>query len=300
MNFRQLRFFSAVADELHFGRAAQRLGITQPPLSVAIKGLESALGVRLLDRTTRSVRLTPAGVTLRDEARRLLADLDRAASLVRRVGQGIEGTLSIGFVGVANLLGLPDLVRAFHQAAPKVNLELDERPTDALVDGVRTGRLDLAFLRVLDAPPPDLDQRPFVKEGYALAMPADADLAQSETLSLADLDDAPLLFFPRRFHPQIHDAWLAAFHRAGVVPRLVQEARTVQTEMALVKAGLGMALVTRSAAKTPQGGVVYRPLSGDMPAVDVRVVWRRENHTPLVSRFIRLLDGADDPRRQGA
>ena len=128
MDYRQLRFFAAVADELHFGRAAKRLGITQPPLSVAIKGLETDLGVRLLDRTTRQVRLTPAGVTLKAEARRLLKDLDRAATRVRRVGQGIEGTISIGFVGVANQLGLPDLVRAFHQAAPRVHLELDERP----------------------------------------------------------------------------------------------------------------------------------------------------------------------------
>ena len=102
----------------------------------------------------------------------------------------------------------------------------------------------------------------------------------------------PCCSFPAVFIPKSTTRG-SAFHRAGVVPRLVQEARTVQTEMALVKAGLGMALVTRSAAKTPQDGVVYRPLSGDMPAVDVRVVWRRENHTPLVSRFIGLLGGVD-------
>ena len=292
MNFRQLRFFSVVAEELHFGRAAHRLGITQPPLSVAIKALEDDLDVRLLDRTTRQVRLTPAGLALQDEARRLLSDLERAATRVRRIGQGIEGNLSIGFVGVANLLGLPALIRTFHHAAPAVTLALDERPTDALVEGVRSGRLDLAFLRVWERPPADLAHRPFVEEGYALAMPADAPLAAHAHLTLADLDGAPLLFFPRRFHPQIHDAWLAAFHRAGVVPRLVQEARTVQTEMALVKAGLGMALVTRSAADQAQEGVVYRPLTGDMPTVDVRVVWRPENETPLLQRFIALLDEA--------
>ena len=289
MNLRQLRYFSTLADELHFRRAAQRLGITQPPLSVAIKGLETELGVRLLDRTTRQVRLTPAGVTLRDEARRILTDLERTAALVRRVGEGVEGTLSIGFVGVATVLGLPELVRRFRQRAPRVILELDEQPTDELVDGIRTGRLDVAFLRVLGSPPADLAHRPFVEEGYSLAIPADHPLAQRETLAPADLHDAPLLFFPRRFHPQIHDAWLAAFHRAGAVPRLVQEARTVQTETALVGAGIGIALVARSAARAPQVGVVYRPLVGDTPTVDVRVVWRGETETPLLTRFIELL-----------
>ena len=289
IDFRRLRCFLVLADELHFGRAAARLHMTQPPLSVAMRSLEDELGVVLLKRTTRSVRLTPAGELLRERGQAVLQDLERTSHLLKQLGAGMTGSLAIGFIGIATLLGVPELVRRYRQDTPEVAIELDELPGAALLDRLRERRLDVAFVRVLGSLPSPLAHRPFASSTYQLALPETHPLAKRKRIKLRDLHNAPLLFFPRSVHPQIHDQWMATFRAAEVRPKIVQEARSLQTELALVAAGIGMALMAQCVSQQSPSGVVFRPLSGGIPTVDVHLAWHEEAGSPALERFMALI-----------
>jgi len=289
MDFRQLRCFLAVAETLHFRRAAQMLHMSQPPLSAAIMSLEEALGVKLLERSTRSVKLTPAGIVLRAHGDEIMAHLARAGEETRQVGKGLAGRLSVGFVGIATSLGLAQCIRRYRAESADVLVSLEELATHKLVEGLIAGHLDIAFLRVFDSVPHPLVSQSFAEEPYWLAIPEAFELASRKRIQVQHLHGQSLLFFPRHFHPQIHDAWLSAFHRAEASPHLIQEARSLQTELALVAAGMGIALVTESVAKEAREAIVFRKLSGPAPRVKVHVAWHPDTISAARDVFLSLL-----------
>jgi DNA-binding transcriptional LysR family regulator len=289
---RRLTIFLTVAEELHFRRAAKRLHMSQPPLSMAIRSLEEDLGVQLLERSTRAVRLTRSGMHLYEHGQRLLQDMIQLETQVQQVATGQIGALRLGFVGIAMWMDLPNVIRDFRAAFPKVQLQLDESPSANVQEQVLAGRLDLGLVRALDKPDARLENKLIYEENYWLAIPASHPFAKRQRIRLSDLDNQSLLFFPRRFDPSIYDKWQQVLTMAGVTPRLVQEARSVHTELALVQAEVGLCLVTAATTRAQRDGVVYRKLIGDIPKVRVFAVWDGEHAHEIRTAFVkRLISG---------
>ncbi|MHA6782983.1 LysR substrate-binding domain-containing protein [Pseudonocardia saturnea] len=277
MRFRRLLYFVAVADELSFTRAAERLHMAQPPLSQQIALLEKELGATLFDRSRRAVRLTAAGAALLPEARRLLADLDDTARLVRRVARGSVGRLAVGFVPSAINGALSDLLRDFRTGHPDVELTLRERAPDALLRAVHDRSLDLAVL-YLPVDEPDLAQRWLASEELLLALPDHHPAAGATRVALADVADEPFVLPEQHDVPGLHAAVRAAFADAGVTPHIAQRGVwLMQTVLGLVAAGIGLAIVPASVAALNRAGVVLRHLDGAAHRVDLAAVWRPDN-----------------------
>lgn len=290
IDLRQLRFFVAVAEELHFGRAAQRLHMTQPPLSQAIAAFEEGLQAPLFLRSRRQVTLTPAGSALLPEARRLLEAAAGLPELVRRAAAGEAGRLALSFVTPADYSVLPHLLRDYSAAFPEVQLALKEATTDVQVDDLLHGRIDAGLVI---APLPEkaqstLDYRKLFDEPLVLCAPAGV-LTGPGPVELGALPDLPLIIFPRTSAPSLYDAILSCFHDAGIVPVIGQEAIQMQTIVSLVSAGMGMALVPQSVSNLRRPGVEYRALGGRSPLVELGVCWRRDNASPVLLGFLELL-----------
>lgn len=292
MRFRRLLYFVTVADELSFTRAAERLHMAQPPLSQQIALLEKDLGATLFDRSRRAVRLTAAGAALLPEARRLLADLDDTARLVRRVAEGSVGRLSVGFVPSAINGVLSDLLRDFRARHPDVDLTLQERAPDALLRAVHDRSLDLAVL-YLPVDEPDLAHRWLASEELLLALPEHHPAAARSTVGLADVADEPFVLPEQHDVPGLHAAVDAAFADAGVTPHVAQRGVwLMQTVLGLVAAGIGLAVVPGSVAALGRTGVVLRHLDGAAPRVDIAAVWRPDNTSPPL---VGMLAGVRNP-----
>jgi DNA-binding transcriptional LysR family regulator len=297
MNFelRQLRYFIAVAEELHFGRAAARLHMTQPPLSQTIQALEAALGTPLFARTNRSVALTPAGHALLPEARRLLQQTAALPGLAQRAAAGETGRLSLAFVSTADYSVLPPVLSQFRTAFPQVLIELREATSDLQQDDLLEDRIDAGLLipPLSDKARVTLDYQPVLTEPLIAALPHCLPQARlgagRRPLSLKNLQDLPLIIFPRHIAPGLHDAILACFHEAGLTPRIAQEAIQMQTIVGLVSAGMGIALVPQSVSNLRRPGVEYRPLAGKVPTVETGLAWRRNNRSPVLRAFLELL-----------
>lgn len=291
IELRQLRYFQTVAEELHFGRAAARLNMTQPPLSQTIQALEAELDQRLFERTNRSVVLTPAGAALLIEARRLLLQASLLPDLVRRAASGETGRLALAFVSTADYSVLPGFLREFRTLYPQVIIELREATTDVQIDELINQRIDVGLLipplpDKLSAP---LDYVDVLREPLILAAPKGLPaLAGKQPISLKTLGDMPLIIFPRRIAPGLHDDILATFRAAGLTPRIGQEAIQMQTIVSLVSAGMGIALVPQSVANLKRPGVAYRALRGKAPQVEVGLAWRRDNASPVLQAFLNL------------
>ncbi|SNS98454.1 transcriptional regulator, LysR family [Noviherbaspirillum humi] len=292
IELRQLRYFIAVAEENHFGRAAARLHMTQPPLSQAIQSLEAALGTLLFARTRRSVALTAAGAALLPEARRILQQAGALGDIVRRAASGESGLLSLSFVSSADYSVLPPLLRDFRERYRQVRIELREATTDVQLDDLMQGRIDAGLL----IPPlPDrmreqLDYVTVLSEPLILAAPQGLKGARGRgAVSLKAAADLPLVIFPRRIAPAFHDAILACFHDAGLTPRIGQEAIQMQTIVGLVSAGMGIALVPQSVSNLKRPGVEYRPLAERTPVIETGLAWRRDNDSPVLRAFLELL-----------
>ena len=291
IELRQLRYFQTVAEELHFGRAAARLNMTQPPLSQTIQALEAELGQRLFARTNRSVVLTPAGEALLTEARRLLLQASHLPDLVRQAASGETGRLALAFVSTADYSVLPGFLREFRGQHPQVMIELREATTDVQLDELVNQRIDVGLLI---SPLPDkmlapLNYLPVLSESLILAAPKGLPaLAGKQPVSLKALADLPLIIFPRRIAPALHDAILATFRAAGLTPRIGQEAIQMQTIVSLVLAGMGIALVPQSVANLKRPGVAYRILRGKTPLVETGLAWRRDNTSPVLQAFLNL------------
>ena len=299
IELRLLRYFVTVAEEMHFGRAAARLAMTQPPLSQAIRALEEMLGVALFVRTKRSVELTPVGKDLLPEVRRLLAGADGLRPLAQSLARGEAGVLSLAFVSTADYGLLPLLLRDFGARYPGVRLQLVEATSDVQVEELVAGRID-AGLVIPPLPPRQavaLSYLPIAREPLVIAMSSDAaaELGQGaeewlETpVSLHQLADAPLVVFPRRLAPGFYDMIMGCYGAAGLIPRVGQEAIQMQTIVSLVSAGMGVALVPQSLRHLRRTGVVYRPLLESGPVVETGLVWRAAEVSPVLAGFIDIV-----------
>ncbi|MFM7423709.1 MAG: LysR substrate-binding domain-containing protein, partial [Elainella sp.] len=233
MELRHLRYFIAVAEELHFGRAAERLHMAQPPLSQQIKQLEDLLGFRLFERTKRSVQLTEAGQVFLSETYRLFRQLDQAIETGRQVSRGEKGQLVVGFVSSAAYNVLPDILRRFRSLVPDVRLELHELPTNEQVEWLLEGKIDVGFLRPpIEAVP--LNLITIVREPMVVALPEQHPLGQASEISLTSLANDAFVLFPRPLSPQTYDQIISLCQQAGFSPNVVQEAMQMQTIVSLV------------------------------------------------------------------
>lgn len=292
LDLRQLRYFVTVAEELHFGRAAARLHMTQPPLSQTIQALEELLGAPLFLRTRRSVALTPAGDALLPEARRMLAQAAELPDLVRRAASGETGRISLAFVSSADYSVLPPFLRSYRAAFPQVQINLQEATSDLQLDDLLHNRIDAGLLipPLPDKARAELDYMKVLSEPLILAAPAGLEaLHGGGPVWLKDLPPLPLIIFPRPIAPSLHDAILACFRAAGITPEIGQQAIQMQTIVSLVSAGMGLALVPQSVSNLMRPGVEYRSLHDPSPQVETGLAWRRDNRSPVLLGFLDLL-----------
>jgi DNA-binding transcriptional LysR family regulator len=285
MELRQLRYFATLADELHFGRAAKRLSLTQPPLSQAMQNLEREQGVRLLDRTRRHVALTPAGHAFLEEARQTLARAERAADQARRAGRGEVGRLAVGFLANTAYTLLPLVLRDFARAYPGVKLDLRELGIPQQLEALRSGDIDVGLLRppVQDA---ELLAEVLLEEPFLLALPSAHPLAALKRIPAKRLAGEAFVAFPRAPGFVFGDLVLGFCLRNGFTPRVAQEVNQTHAVIGLVSAGIGVALVPASAHKIGLAGVVYRPLREATPLARVAIARRRADGSPVVAAFL--------------
>ena len=270
----QLRYFVAVAETLHFGRAAERLHISQPPLSRAIRSLEAALGAELFARTKRRVELTPAGAQLLEEARRILMQLERATHQVQAVASGEQGRLRLGFVSLADYGVLPGLLKAFKSAKPGVSLALREMLSPEQAAALSAGELDFGLL--LPPVAGELEHIVVQSECFVAALPARHSLARGRgKLAMRELEGEAFVMVPREIAPGLYDIVTGLAARAGFSLQIAQEAIQMQTVVSLVSSGLGVAIVPASIANLGRRGVVYREIADTHPRLDVWLAWRR-------------------------
>jgi DNA-binding transcriptional LysR family regulator len=286
IDLRQLRYFVAVAEHGGFRRAAERLHVSQPPLSQQVAQLEQRLGAALLVRSHRGVALTAAGATFLRDARMLLAELDRAVEAARRAGAGTTGLVRLGFVGSAAYPIVPDVVRAFRAAHPEVEVRLRELSTSEQLEALAAGALDVGFARTpLDERALELE--PLATEPILAALPEGHRLAARRRLRLLELAAEPFVMFPRAHAPGFYDYLVNLVAATGTAPRIVQEAREMQTIVSLVAAGLGVTLVPASVQALGLRGAVYRPLHGS-PRTELAVVRPRGYVEPAVAAFLAI------------
>jgi len=290
LELRQLRYFVTVAEELHFGKAALRLHMTQPPLSQTIQALEELLGAALFERNRRGVALTPAGAALLPEARRLLAQSQELPQLVQRAATGEVGRLTLAFVSSADYSVLPPFLRAYRAAWPQVQITLQEATSDLQLDDLLHNRIDAGLLipPLPDKAKLELDYLPVLSEPLVVALPAGL-VKKKGKLALASLPKLPLIIFPRAISPALYDAILSVFREAGITPEIGQQAIQMQTIVSLVSAGMGMALVPQSVSNLMRPGVEYRALRDATPLVETGLAWRRDNASPVLRGFLELL-----------
>lgn len=287
----QLRCFVAVAEELHFSRAAKRLNMTQPPLSRQIRLLEHHVGVQLLERNSRTVSLTAAGKAFFPDAARILRIAEEATFAARRAAKGEQGNLAIGFTSASGYSLLPEVVRRLRECAPGVSLTLKELVSTSQVEALNAGELDLGLLR----PHPmngELESRLIATESLMLAIPEGEAGAWPLEPALNDLHGKPFVMYSpyeaRPFYLMLSER----FARAGVVPDIVEHIGQVHTMLALVRAGVGAALIAEGASRLKFDGIVMRRLATE--PVEMVCTWRRDNDNPVLSLFKqRILPGFD-------
>ncbi|APC75456.1 MULTISPECIES: LysR family transcriptional regulator [Pseudomonas] len=291
MELRHLRYFIAVAEELHFGRAAERLGISQPPLSQQIQALEEDIGARLFERTNRRVELTDAGRLFLDESRQVLAQVDKAVLLARRAHLGELGELKIGFTSSAPFTStIPSSIHAFRKAYPDVHLDLQEMSSRQVLKALLEESLQVGVIRPL-ALPDAVHWVELFREPLVAVLRADHPLAagSEDGLAIAALAEEPFVFFPRSYGTGLYDQVIALTRQAGFSPRIAQEASEAMTIIGLVSAGLGVSILPASFRRTRVDGVVYRTLSDPEATTAVWLVRRQNEGSPLALSFIDLV-----------
>ncbi|MFN3861962.1 MAG: LysR family transcriptional regulator [Roseateles sp.] len=285
MEFRHLRYFLALAEELHFGRAAQRLAISQPPLSVAIQQLEACVGARLFDRDSKGVRLTPAGAAFRGSAQALLARAEDACALAREVQAGEVGRLRLGFVGSTLFNGLADWLQAFQARHPRVEVVVVELNSQDQIDALLGQELDLGLVHT-DRLPPALACTPLYSEPFLACLPADHELAARAEIPLAALSEQPFILFSRRGSPDYHARIVDICRRHGFYPRLQHEGRHWLSVVSLVAQGLGVSIVPAAFQRAGVQGAVFRTLAEAIEASAVFAAWRTDADPVLRERLL--------------
>ncbi len=287
MELRHLRYFLAVAEELHFGRAAKRLHISQPPLSQQIKALEEELGVPLFARTQRKVELTQAGHLFLEEARLTLQQAERAQRVALEAHQGIRGRLRVGFVTSASYSILPVVIRRFRNDHPHITLELIEMIPSRQIAALESRDIDVGILR----PPVKgtcMELQTILEEPLVAALPADHPKAGKKTLDLKLLSEESFVLFPRHHGPGIYDVIMAACNRAGFTPQVAYAPNEMQTILAYVAGGLGLSLVPQSLAGFHPELIAYLPLKGDRPRVKLSLLTRPDDGSVPLQNFRTL------------
>ncbi len=288
MELRHLRYFVMLAEELHFGKAAARLHIAQPPLSQQIRQLEIELGFELFHRTKRSVKLTEAGQVFLSEVQQILTQLEVAIQFGRQTSRGEMGQITIGFVSSAAYSILPDILRTFRTAVPAVGLELHELTTDEQLRSLQAGKIDVGFLRL----PVEQDIFAFeivFQESLIVALPETHPFANQSSVSLRSLSKEPFILFPRLLAPGLYDLIISLCQQADFSPKVTQEAIQMQTIVSLVAGGMGVAIVPESLQNLQRTGVVYKSLQEPTPQVAIVMIWRRNDTSPTVQRFLEIV-----------
>lgn len=262
IDLKLMRQYVVVAETLNFRKAAQRLNMSQPPLSVAIRRLEQSLGVRLLERHTRSTQLTPAGIVFLNEARQTLLQAERACEMARRSAAGMIGTIRLGFVDSIVDGLLPLLLRRFQAANPNVDIQLQEATPPEQIQGLRNDRLDVGILVLPVMDPGNIHLEPLFEDCMVAVVPQDHALAKQASIALTDLADQPWILFAPHHGPGMHSRISMACAAAGFTPRVVQRPRQMQTTAALVAGGLGVALMPERYARRQPGRLACRELVG--------------------------------------
>ena len=288
LELRHLRYFVAVAEELHFGRAAQRLGMAQPPLSQQIQRLEQIIGARLFERTSRRVQLTDAGTALLPDARRLLAGAEAALLAARRAGRGEQGELWVAFAATVMFLALPEIIRAFRDRFPGVHLDLREMPTGPQLAGIKAGEIDIGFVREPE-PDPELDIVTVMREPLRIAVPKGHPLASRATISVRHLADEPFVLFPAELAPGLHAQVMSLCRAAGFTPRVVEESRELYTSVSLVEAGIGVSILPASVEKLGWRGVRDRAIPSASAETRIAAAWRKDRGRPVVEAFMGVV-----------
>jgi DNA-binding transcriptional LysR family regulator len=290
MELRHLRYFIAVAEELHFSRAAERLHIAQPPLSQQIQQLEAELGVELFHRKTkRQVQLTEAGRVFLREAYQLLAQLEQAIELTRRTGRGETGQLQVGFVSSVTYNVLPAILQAFRQKFPEVELVLQELTTAEQEVALRNQHIQVGFVH------PPLEDDTFSwkciqQENLVVALPATHPLAKQERIAVRSLTDELFILFPRHLGIGLYDKIVALCQQSNFTPKVAQEAIQMQTIIGLVSAGMAIAIVPSSLQNLQRMGVVYRAIAQATPLVETAVMWQPQKETPVLRQFLTVVE----------
>lgn len=287
VDIRQLRYFQAVAEELHFGRAAARLAIAQPALSRQVQQLEEELGTPLLRRTQRRVELLPAGALLLERSRAIQQELARTLADVRRTGAGELGRLALGFIHSSTYGLLPSVIRRFRQLYPGIQLELHEMPITAQHAALVRGTIDLGLLRVQPAPA-ELEVVPVMADPFVLAVPARHRLAAKARVRLKDVAGEPFVMFSQGEAPLLHDRVQAMCEQAGFVPDVVQYATQLHTMVGLVGGGLGVAVVPESARNLHPRQVRFVQIADKAEPVHIALGWRRGQETPAIRSFRKV------------
>ena len=287
MELRHLRYFLTVAEELHFGRAAERLHIAQPPLSQQIRQLENELGFELFHRTKRKVELTEAGKAFLTEVQQIFRQLEQAIFWGRQVSRGEVGQLVVGFVSSAAYNILPDFLLQFRNSNPNINLELHELTTDEQLRWLQSGRIDIGFVR----PPVDENiygSKIVFQESLIVAVPENHRLANLEKISLKSLMDESFILFPRFLAPGLYDLIISFCQQFDFSPKLAQEAIQMQTIVSLVAAQIGIAIVPESLQNLQRTGVVYKSFIEETPQVSIAMIWRRNDVSIILERFLEV------------
>ena len=293
LNFRLIRhlwLFLAVAEEQHFGRAAKKLGMTQPPLTEQIQILEQALKVKLFERSRRGAQLTPIGKAILPEVRKLRDYLERLELTIHEAVAGQTGVLTIGAITSAMVDMLPPLISELQTAHPQLTISVREIDTAEAIPALENGNIDMAFSRLEITNGHEITVRPLQQEQLAVALPRQHPLAQSTSVALADLAKETFVMFPRPLNPTYFDILMANCHNSGFTPRILHEARCVASQVGLVGCNQGIALVPLALQKMAPENVVIRPLAGHINVTTISVAWNNRRNHPALASAIHWLE----------
>lgn len=291
INFRILRhmwLFLAVAEEKHFGRAAKRLGMTQPPLTQQIQVLENSLKTQLFDRSRKGIQLTPAGQAILPAVKKFAEQVERLDMAIREAIAGHTGILTVGAISTAMLDVLPAYLEKMKKAVPELTISVKEIDSAEAIPLLQSGDIDLAFARLTGELGSDIESLPLASDNLVVALPYDHHLAGKNSVSLDALCDEEWVMFARRLSPVFFDSITAACHAQGFSPRIIHEVRSVASQIAFVSCGQGIALVPSSLERLSPANVVTLPLDNDIKVITTAVAWSSVRRNPAVNMFIEM------------